>query len=68
MQDHAAVFDDLRNDVREVRDITTRRFDDLRQDLLRLDDKVDRHFLWLVGMLVTGLLAVLGTVLGLYFK
>ncbi|MBM3819092.1 MAG: hypothetical protein FJW14_08780 [Acidimicrobiia bacterium] len=39
-------------------------FVDLRDDIRRLDDKISRQFLWLVGLQVTTLVAVLGAVFG----
>jgi hypothetical protein len=39
-------------------------FVDLRNDIRRLDDKISRQFLWLVGLQVTTLVAVLGAVFG----
>jgi hypothetical protein len=39
-------------------------FDDLRNDIRRLDDKMSRQFLWLIGVQITTLVAVLGAVFG----
>jgi hypothetical protein len=33
-----------------------------------MDAKIDRHFTWLVGLQMATLLAVVGAVLGAYFK
>jgi hypothetical protein len=49
-------FRDLREDVRHFRDEMNRRF-----------DAMDRRFTWLVGMMVTGFLAVIGTVAGAFW-
>jgi len=49
-------FRDLREDVRHFRDEVNRRF-----------DAMDRRFTWLVGMMVTGFLAVIGTVAGAFW-
>ena len=111
MQDHSALWNELRNGVTDLRDDMNRRFgearaeldelrtdmnrrfgevrtgfDDLRVDmdrrfgdvraevgqmrveLHRLDDKVDRHFLWLAGTLITSTLVMMGAVVGLYFR
>jgi hypothetical protein len=53
MEDHTALMADIRADMRE-----------LRSEIHRLDHKVDRHFMWLVGMLI-GILTALG---GLAFQ
>lgn len=93
MQDHSALWNELRSGVTDLRDDMNRRFgevrtgfDDLRVDmdrrfgdvraevgqmrveLHRLDNKVDRHFLWLAGTLITSTLVMMGAVVGLYFK
>ena len=49
-------FRDLREDLRHFRDEVNRRF-----------DTMDRRFTWLVGMMVTGFLAVIGTVAGAFW-
>ena len=49
-------FRDLREEVRHFRDEMNRRF-----------DAMDRRFTWLVGMMVTGFLAVIGTVAGAFW-
>jgi len=75
MQDHSALWTELRNGVNDLRTDMNRRFaevrtefDDVRVDLHRLDDKVDRHFVWLTGTLVTSVLVMMGAIVGLYFK
>jgi hypothetical protein len=44
------------------------RFVDMRSEIVRLDDKVDRHFTWLVGIQVGSLVALVGAIAGLYFQ
>ena len=104
MQDHSALWNELRNGVTDLRDDMNRRFgevrtefSDLRADMnrrfeavhseigdLRTDvnqlrsdvhaefamfrSETDRRFLWLTGMLVTGMLGTMGAVVGLYFR
>lgn len=111
MQDHSALWTELRNGVSDLRADTNRRFDEvrvefsdfrtdvnrrfeevrleiadvrsdmnrrfgevraeigqMRVELHRLDDKVDRHFVWLAGTLITSTLVTMGAVVGLYFK
>lgn len=68
-------FEDVRTEFADVRSDMSRRFGEVRAeigqvrvDLHRLDDKVDRHFLWLAGTLVTSVLVMMGGIVGLYFK
>lgn len=78
LEDHASTVTFLREDVRAVHeDLRSfrdemRHFrtevnyfrDEFRQELNRVDDKVSRHFTWLVGIQVGVLIAVLGALLG----
>jgi hypothetical protein len=70
---------DMNRQFTEVRADTSRRFDamngqvtdlrsDMNQRLLALDVKVDRHFTWLVGIQVALMLAVIGAMVGAYYK
>ena len=52
LSDVRADFRDVRTDIREM-----------RTEIHRLDDKVSRQFLWMVGIQITILVAVLGAVL-----
>ena len=65
-------FNEVRREVGDLRVEMDRRFEDARAetrgDIRRLEDKVDRHFVWLTGMIVTGVLGTMGAVIGLYFK
>ena len=45
MEDHAALMSDIRAELRDFRSAVERGFE-------RLDQKVARHFMWLVGLLV----------------
>ena len=54
----------FRDDMRHSREEMRHFRDEFRQELHRVDDKVSRHFTWLVGLQVGVLLAVLGALLG----
>lgn len=66
---------DLRRDMgalrREMGD-QRREMVDLRNDTNRrsdlLDAKIDRHFVWLMGMMVTGFIAVIGALVGVVYR
>jgi hypothetical protein len=57
-----------RRDLADVR----REVADLRSDLTRridlLEAKVDRHFVWLTGVMVTGFIAMIGAMVGVAFE
>lgn len=64
LEDHVAAVDRLRSDGQDLRE-TIRQFGermDRRFDTL--DEKVDRHFTWLVGIQVATLVAVVGALVG----
>jgi len=44
------------------------RFADMDRRFTTLDDKADRHFSWLVGTQVALLLAVVGALVGSYYR
>jgi len=56
MQEQSQAISDLRNDVARLET-------KLVDSFARLDDKISRQFIWLVGMLVTVLAAVVGGLL-----
>lgn len=71
-EEQAYMINDLRDAVSGLRDDMNRRFEQVDQRFLHLEGKVDlrfdsidakmsRQFLWLAGMLVTTLIAILGT-------
>ena len=68
MEDHMGAFGDLRADIAEVRG----EIGDLRKQMDRwfdaLEQKLDRHFTWLVGIQVAVLVAVAGALVGSYYK
>lgn len=49
MEDHTALMADIRADMRE-----------LRSEIHRIDHKIDRHFMWLAGLMVGMLTALAG--------
>lgn len=55
---------DLRHSIGEIREEMRQ----LRDEMNRRFDGVDRRFTWLVGMMVTGFLAVIGTVAGAFWS
>jgi len=65
----------LRSDIGDVRremgDLR-RDMGDLRNDMNRrsdlLDAKVDRHFVWLMGMMATGFITVIGALVGVVYR
>jgi len=54
---------ELRTDMRGLRSEMCADMSELRSDVRRLDQKMDRHFMWLVGVLVGVLLALVGLAL-----
>ena len=66
---------DLRDLIAEVRgDMNGRftevggRFEDVNRRLAALDQKSDRHFTWMVSTQVALLLAVVGALVGAYYR
>lgn len=63
---------DLRSLITEFRDEVYRRFEAVDQKadrhFLYLDQKVDRHFTWIVGTQLALLLAVVGALVGAYYR
>lgn len=61
-------FIELRNDMNvrfaEVNGRITELRDDANRRIGALDAKVDRHFVWLMGMMVTGFITVIGALVG----
>lgn len=70
--DTNARFVELRADMNqrfaELRADMNGRFDDVNRRLAALDQKGDRHFSWLVGTQVAVLLAVVGALIGAYYR
>ena len=65
---------DLRTGVAQLRgEMATRSdFAELRTEMSRrfevIDAKSDRHFVWLVGMMVTGFITVIGALVGVVYR
>ena len=61
-------FAELRSDMNARFSDVNARITELRDDVNRrvgaLDAKVDRHFVWLMGMMVTGFITVIGALVG----
>ena len=81
VQEQAAHMTDLRGtgaelrlEIRDLRQELHQMGSDLREEMRQLRDEMnrrldamDRRFTWLVGMMVTGFLAVIGTVAGAFW-
>jgi uncharacterized coiled-coil DUF342 family protein len=70
-QEMRQAISELREEMRQLRDETRQAIRDLlgemlslREEMDRRFDAMDRRFTWLAGMMVTGFLAVIGTVAG----
>lgn len=61
LEDHTRAVGDLGGEVRGLREEMGRRFD-------ALDQKVDRHFTWLVGIQVAFFVAVVGALAGSFYR
>ena len=44
------------------------RFTDANRRVGSLDAKIDRHFIWLMGMMVTGFITVIGALVGIVYR
>lgn len=56
---------DMNGRFAEVNGRITELRDDVNRRIGALDAKVDRHFVWLMGMMVTGFISVVGALVGL---
>ena len=65
-------FTELRVEMRTRFSEANARITELRDDVNRrigsLDAKGDRHFVWLMGMMVTGFIAVIGALVGVVYR
>ena len=65
---------ELRTGVAQLRSEMATRSDlaELRAEMSRrfavIDAKVDRHFVWLMGMMVTGFITVIGAMVGVVYR
>ena len=51
MEDHTVLMADIRAEMRDLRSTMERGFE-------RLDQKIDKHFMWLIGVMTTGFVAI----------
>lgn len=63
VSEHANAQIDLRESIRQLERRCEARFDVVDRRLESLNEKVDRHFTWLVGIQVTTLVAIVGALL-----
>ena len=63
VSEHAHTLVDIRESIRQLERRCEARFDVVDRRLESLNEKVDRHFTWLVGIQVTTLIAIVGTLL-----
>ena len=61
-------FGDVNRQLTELREDMNRRFIEMRGDVKTLDQKGDRQFIWLVGTQLALLFAVVGALLGAYYR
>ena len=73
--DHTGAMDDLRNGFGDLRRSVSElpgEMGELRGEMNRrfeaLDQKVDRHFTWLVGIQIAVLVSVVGALVGSYYR
>jgi uncharacterized Rmd1/YagE family protein len=63
VSEHAHTLVDIRESIRQLERRCEARFDVVDRRLESLNEKVDRHFTWLVGIQVTTLVAIVGALL-----
>ena len=79
MGDHTALMTDVRSEMRELRSDMRSDMTALRSDMAalrvmieggfsRLDQKIDRHFMWLVGIVLTVFTAVFAAFVGVTYR
>ena len=59
---------DMNRQFVEFRGDVNGRFDDVNRRLSTIDEKGDRHFTWMVSTQVALLLAVVGALVGAYYR
>ncbi len=47
---------------------TDKRFGQVDQRFAQIDAKVDRNFVWVMGMMLTGFISVIGALIGVAFR
>lgn len=68
LEDHATAVDRLRSDGQDLRETIRQLGERMDRRFDTLDEKVDRHFTWLVGIQVATLVAVVGALVGGYYR
>ena len=72
MDDHAALMADIRGEMRELRSDLRSEMSALRVSVeggfSRLDHRIDRYFMWLVGIVLTALTAVFAAFVGVTYR
>lgn len=63
--EHSQIFDGIQAQVRAFEERVDRRFEGVDRRLNDIDAKESRHFLWLVGLLITTLAASLTAAIAL---
>jgi hypothetical protein len=63
VSEHSHTLVDIRESIRQLERRCEARFDVVDRRLESLNEKVDRHFTWLVGIQVTTLVAIVGALL-----
>lgn len=58
----------FRSEMTELRAATNRQFDQMTRRIDGLDQKVDRHFTWLLGIQIAFFLAIFGAIVGSYWS
>ena len=61
VEDHTALMADIRAEMRDLRSTMERGFE-------RFDRKVDKHFTWVIGIMLTGFLTGFGTMITLFMR
>ena len=75
MEDNAAIFGEIRSEMREFRtemrefrSEVARQFAAVNNRFSVQDDKIDRHFMWMLGAQFAVLLSVIGALAAAYFQ
>ena len=66
--DMSTRFAEVNRQFTELRGDMNGRFEDVNRRIGALDAKVDRHFVWLMGMMATGFITVIGALVGIVYR
>ncbi|MSO83525.1 MAG: hypothetical protein EXQ53_09570 [Acidobacteria bacterium] len=66
--DMSTRFAEMSRQFTELRGGMNGRFKDVNRRIGALDAKVDRHFVWLMGMMATGFITVIGALVGIVYR